>query len=623
MLRSPKQCGRERVAKTQPVIQQKSNGSVVALSLLLVALTVFVYARVRTHAFLTYDDYGYVVNNSHITKGLSWQTVGWSLTAGAEANWHPVTWISHALDCQFFGLNAGAHHLINVALHALNALVLFLLLKWVTGAVERSFVVAALFAWHPFNVQSVAWIAERKNLLSTLFFLLAVGAYVRYTQKLEAKRFALLIAVFLLALASKPMVVTFPFVLLLLDYWPLQRVQGWNSQPSRLGIPPQPVRRLLLEKLPLFALSFASCVVTVWAQESVGALQKVQDLPIATRIENGLFSYIVYGCKTFLPSGFAVFYPHRGPFLPIWKPVLASILLCAVSAFAWSQRNARPYLSTGWLWFLGTLVPVIGLVQVGDQAMADRYAYLPLVGIFIAVVWLGADLLGRYGAPMLARWTLASIVLGMLCGLTFRELRYWENDATLWSRALNVTGGDVQVERKFGNAMVLLGDPESALPHLIKAADANPEDIIIRKDLGVCLLAEGRTQDAIHEFESTIKLTNDLHPDSTDHDFWQFRSSAFIDLGIAFTLSKDYDRALTNFRNANIADAATVTDVTDRLQRAISSSPAESDFITLSLILSAKGKTTEAASVLQTAVAANPDYELTRGLMSYLDVSSR
>ena len=598
-----------------------STARTLTTGLLLVGFTLILYSPVRRHTFLTYDDYSYVVNNPHVSKGLTWQTVRWSLTSSEEANWHPVTWLSHALDCQLFGLNAGEHHIINVVLHAFNALLLFFLLQTATGAVGRSLVVAALFAWHPFNVQSVAWVAERKNVLSTLFFLLALGAYGWYAQNPKLKRFVLVIALFLLALASKPMAVTFPFVTLLLDYWPLQRVQGRNGEAPRFEAPAKPLRLLLLEKLPLFTLSAASSAITLWAQKTVIAASA--PLSFGVRFENALCSYAIYVWKAFWPSQFAVFYPHPGPSLPFWKPVLASLLLAAVSLFVWRGRRARPYLIVGWLWFLGTLVPVIGAVQVGDQAMADRYAYLSLIGIFLMTVWAAADFLDTHSVATGPRWALVSIILGGLAYRTYHELGYWQDNTTIWSHALEVTGNDPLVETKFGNALVLMGDPSGALPHLMKATTSNTDDIISRENLGVCFLAEGHTPRAIQEFETVVKLTDNRHPDERNREFWQFRSSALLNLGIAYTLSTDYSRALTSFRGANLADTATVNDITERLERATASTPAESDFLMLSLLLSAKGRKTEALSIIQTAITANPNYEATRGLLSYLDSSSR
>ena len=595
---------RAPVARARIASQPKADYSAVALGLFLVVGTFLLYSPVRQHAFITYDDYQYVVNNPHVVSGLSWQTVAWALTSTEQANWHPLTWLSHALDCQLFGLNAGDHHVVNVMIHTLNVLLLFLLLRQATGAAARSFVAAALFAWHPFNVQSVAWVAERKNLLCTLFFLLTLGAYGWYARRPQFRRLAVVTGVFALALASKPMAVTLPFVLLLVDYWPLQRVANWSEISPRLSIPQQPIRRLLLEKLPLLVLSVASCVATLLAQRATGTLHSLQELSLGVRLENSLNSYVVYLWKTFWPSGFAVFYPHPGPSLPFWKAALAVALLGFVSALVWRQRTHRSYLLVGWLWFLGTLVPVIGLVQVGDQAMADRYAYVPLIGIFVLVVWGIADFLDVRRVGAVPRCALICAVLGAVSFVAFQQLACWKNTQAIWSNALKVTGGDLQVEKKFGIGMFLLDDPEEALPHLVNAAKMSPEDPLVDADLGMCLLHGGRNQEAIHEFERAIKLV-DAEPNPGD---MEFRSAALLDLGIAYTVSRDYAKALASFREAKQADPTGLDDSMQRIQHSISAGASEIDFLTLSLLLRAKGQGEEASLLLRDVAKTKPQY---------------
>lgn len=591
---------------------------VIALGLLLVVGTFAIYAQVRTHVFITYDDFQYVANNPRVVAGLSWQTVRWALVSTEQANWHPLTWLSHALDCQLFGLNAGYHHMVSVGIHALNVLVLFLLLWKATGALGRSYVVAALFAWHPLNVQSVAWVAERKNLLSTLFFLVAMGAYGWYARRPQPRRLAVVAGVFVLALASKPMAVTFPLVLLLLDYWPLQRVKGWQEISSRLSIPQRSVRRLLLEKLPLFILSVASCFVTVWAQRAYGALQSLQEYSFGMRLQNSLYSYLIYLRKTFWPTGFSVFYPYPGS-LPFWKPALAALVLCAISAVVWRMRATGPYLLVGWLWFLGTLVPVIGIVQVGDQAMADRYAYLPLIGIFVVVVWGVADLLDARGTGAAPRWAFAVVALGVLSFDTFRQIGNWKDTRTVWANALAVTGGDLQVEKKFGNALVLLGDPEEAMPHLLNAARMEPEDGVVDANLGTCLLYRGRAQEAIQKFERAIKLTDG----DTSPEYLEFRSSALLDLGIAYTASGEYAKALTSFREAKQINSQSLDDATQRITGSLTGAPSEADFLTLSLLLRAQGQDAEASSILKQAAKTNTGYANVPRLLHDFETGSK
>lgn len=591
-----------------------------ALGLLLVAGTIALYSPVRAYEFITYDDYDYVLNNTNVNAGLKWQTVQWSLTTTELANWHPVTWLSHALDCQLFGLEPGYHHLTNVLIHAINVLLLFVLLQLATGAVGRSFVVAALFAWHPLNVQSVAWVAERKNLLCMLFFLLGLGAYGWYARKPQLRRFLMVVVIFVLALASKPMAVSFPLVVLLLDFWPLQRVKGWMNISPRLSIPQQSIGRLVLEKLPLFVLSVASSVVTLWAQRAGGALESLRELSLGVRLENSLYSYLLYICKTLWLSGYAVFYPHPGPALALWKPAVAVVFLCAVSVAVWRQRATRSYLIFGWLWYVVTMLPMIGVVQVGDQAMADRYGYLPLIGIFVIAIWGTADFFNSRRLGTVPRFGTVILALGAVALVSYLQLGYWKNTETVWSHALTVARGDPRVEMKLGHALVLLSQPGAALPHLVIARNFDPADALVRVDLGMCLLAQGRTQEAIPEFEAAVSI---IDPSSLVPGAREFRASAFIDLGIAYTIEKQYSKALTSFQNARQTDLSSVDDSMQKIGQALGSSPSEIDYLTFALMLRSKGENNQASSILQRAIQENPDYTDVRQLLKGGDTGPR
>src|SRR5580700_1852215 len=421
-----------------------------ALAVSLALATLAVYHSVGSHPFIDYDDHDYVTNNSHVKAGLTWDTFTWAWTSTQASNWHPVTWLSHAADCELHGLNPSGHHWTNLLLHTLNVALVFLLLERVTGARWRSLFAAALFALHPLNVESVAWIAERKNVLSTLFFLSALGAYGWYAAKPGVKRYLVVAAFFALGLAAKPMVITLPFVFLLMDFWPLQRVQGWGPATasraragkrkqatedeaiaSPLGLPSRPVSRLLLEKLPLFIFLFASAIITVIAQRS-SAIRSLSKIPMDERLENALYSYALYIWKAFWPTRLALFYPHPTDTLTGWQLGLAFLFLFSVTALVWNQRSVRPYLVTGWLWYLGTLVPVIGIVQVGDQAMADRYAYIPLIGIFVMVVWGIGDWADGRNVNVGLRWAASVAVLAALSFLTWRQIGYWRSDIDVW-----------------------------------------------------------------------------------------------------------------------------------------------------------------------------------------------
>ena len=605
----------QRAARAMPTKHETSRRRTWLLSAALALGTVFLYGSVATHDFINYDDKDYVTGNSQVTSGLSWSTIRWSLTATEQANWHPLTWLSHALDCQFFGLNAGYHHIINLVFHVLNTILLFLFLQEVTRSRLRSFVVAALFAWHPLNVQSVAWVAERKNLLSTLFLLLTFGAYVWYARKPHWNRLAAVFGAFALALAAKPMVVSAPFLLLLLDYWPLRRVAGWTDPVPELSIPPKAPWQLVLEKLPLFGLSAASCAITLWAQRAGGALRSLQTFSLATRVANALHSYAIYILKTFLPFGLAVYYPLTAKSISYWKSALALIFLIAIGVAAWRQRKIRPYFMVGWLWFLGTLVPVIGIVQVGDQAMADRYAYLPLIGLFVVIAWGAHDILLSQRATMATRCLIAICALGALSLLTLEQVGYWRNSETIWTRALEVTHGDIQVEKQLANALVVMGDGDKALPHLEHIAQVDPQDTTIHVNLGACYAAQGRSQEAAQEFEKVVQLTE--HKDLTSDDR-KFRTSALLNLGFAYTRTGDYPRALQNFTAADHFDPQMTNKIAEELQRSVSETPSEASYIKLALLLRAKGDVQQAVSVLQNAISNNPDYLNSRALSDLL-----
>lgn len=403
--------------------------------ILLAAVTIALYAPVVGHPFIVLDDREYVTTNPYILAGLSWNTVKWAFTATVAANWHPLTWLSHALDCQLFALDPAGHHLDSVLIHALNALLLFLLLAWVTKRVGPSLLVASLFAVHPINVESVAWIAERKNVLSMLFFLLAIGAYAWYARKPGWRRYLPVAALFGTGLMAKPMVITLPFVLLLLDYWPLERIPlgrlrgGWRIWDGIVAL-----SRMLPEKIPLLFLSAASAWITLRAQR--GAVRTLGDFPFATRIDNAVVSYTLYLWKMLWPARLA-FYPHSVVPFPEWQWILSAFFLIGVTAIVVAFREKR-YLPVGWFWFLGTLFPVIGLVQVGDAEMADRYAYLPLIGIFIMVAWGLADLAEAKRVRAVWRITPALCALMALCFVSSRQMSYWDSDYDLWSHALTV-----------------------------------------------------------------------------------------------------------------------------------------------------------------------------------------
>jgi tetratricopeptide (TPR) repeat protein len=484
--------------KAKPPVQSQKTPALAGLRLdLLIYLalllaTFAVYAQASHFDFVNYDDRDYTTGNVHVRQGLTAQGLAWALTSRDAANWFPVTWVSHMLDCQFFGLASGWHHLHNVLLHALAAILLCIFLERATGARWRSALVAFLFALHPLHVESVAWVAERKDVLSACFWFLTVWAYVRYAKRPSVGRYLAVALGLCLGLLAKPMVVTLPLVLLLLDYWPLARLgQRW--------------RRAVWEKLPLLVLSAVVAAITYLVQEHAGALKA---LPLENRLANATLSCATYILKTFWPSRLAVFYPYPRDFALL--PLLgAELLLAAVTAGVIVFRRRAPYLLTGWGWFLVTLVPVIGLVQVGGQARADRYMYIPMVGLLIMLVWGAAEILGKRQAKVLAVPLAASACLAC-AALTWIQVGYWRNSETLFRHALEVTSDNSVANHNLGN--YLMASPErlqEAIPYLEAAVRIDPDSAPAHTDLGSALARTGRLTEAIAQFKAAILLAPD------------------------------------------------------------------------------------------------------------------
>lgn len=506
---------------------------------LLIVVTLAAYEPVRKYEFVDYDDDRYVTANPRIQEGLSWKNAAWALTATEVANWHPLTWLSHMADCQLYGLNPAGHHLTNLLLHLANVLLLFHALRRMTGAVRRSWLVAALFAAHPLNIESVAWIAERKNVLSTLFWLLTMWAYMLYARRPGWRRYLLVVGLFVLGLMSKPMLVTLPCVLLLLDYWPLGRLRGRSEDPSdqqspderterpwraRLSSPHfrHTVFRLVLEKAPLFLLAAASSAITIKAQQMDGALD-AKHLPLGARLANALVSYVGYIYKMIWPEQLAVLYPHPGDSIPGWRVIAAATALVCVTALAIRASRKFPYLPVGWLWYLGTLVPVIGLIQVGQQAMADRYAYIPLIGLFIIIAWGVADLTRRlpFGSCRLAGTTTTTAAAALLIVLTMAtrwQLRHWQNSITLFERALEVTSDNEIAHNNLGAVLVRKGRLDEGLAHLREAVRLYPAYETARANIAITLTQkanieagdESRWQEAVELYRQALALNPDL-----------------------------------------------------------------------------------------------------------------
>lgn len=575
-----------------------------AICLLLAVATFALYSPAFGHPFIfNYDDDLYVNNNTHVKAGLTWETVRWALTSTEFTNWHPATWLSHALDCTLYGVNPYGHHVTNVIFHVLNVVLLFLLLVRATGAAGRSFLVAALFAVHPFNVESVAWIAERKNVLSTFFFLLTLGAYGWYALKPDVKRYVAVAALFVLALASKPMVVTLPCVLLLLDYWPLRRIERGGQWLPATPLPVAKARlsHLVLEKLPLLALSAADCAVTIFAQRSGGAMRLA--LPLGVRLENAIYAYAMYVWKAFWPVWLAVFYPHPGATLAVWKLGLAALFVLAITVLVWLRRARQPYLLIGWLWFLGTLVPVIGIIQVGEQAIADRYAYVPLIGIFVMAVWGAADLAERRQLSFRSCAKTAAIVLGIFSLFTVDQLRYWQSPVDLWAHAVNVTKDSTLAEENLGAALLATDRYAEALPHFQKAVKLRPSDPGPHLNLAGDLALSDRPREAVQEYETAIPLTSDP----------EMRLSAYATLGKLYSQLGNYAKARASYQealridpqHASAREGLAKVELSDAI-RNVAESPSAAGYLRLGQAFQQQGRIPEAQAAYKQAFRLNP-----------------
>jgi tetratricopeptide (TPR) repeat protein len=505
----------------------------VPCALLLAAAVLACYSSVTHNGFVDLDDPAYITENPPVQAGLTWQTVKWAFTSTYEANWHPLTWMSHALDWQIFGANPAGPHWENALLHALNAVLLFLLLQYATGFRWRSLMVAALFALHPINVESVAWAAERKNVLSMLFFLLALYAYIWYTRQPAVGRYAAVAGFFTLSLMAKPQAVTFPFLLLLLDYWPLARFGDAADVPARRGKPSKSRFGFLVwEKVPLFALSAVSSIVTMIAQSAGGAVKDLSIFSLGLRMETALIAYARYLGKAFWPAKLAALYPHATKLYPVWQVAGAALLLLAITA-ACVRAREKKYLAVGWFWFLGSLVPMIGLVQVGAQAMADRYAYLSFIGLFVMVVWLVAD--AATALRFSSRWLAvpAGACLLVLAVLTYHQVSYWHDIESFWNRTLEITGDNYTAQDSLAAFLHNHGRDEEAVVHLRAVLAVRPDDLRANLYMGHYEATHGNLQAAVDRM-----LVPALHANKP-----KFRAQANGDLGFVYFKMGDLPNA--------------------------------------------------------------------------------
>ena len=529
----------DRGIPDRPTIDRRT----LVFSLLLFAAVLASYSSIIHNQFLDYDDNEYITNNAHVKAGLTWANVQWAFSTSEEANWHPLTWLSHELDSELFGLNPVGHHVVNVLLHAVNAVLLFLLLQSATGFRWRSLMVAALFALHPINVESVAWAAERKNVLSMLFFLLALYAYGRYARRPGLGRYIAVAGFFVLSLLAKPQAITFPFLLLLWDYWPLDRI-GARDMPTQAGNAPRlPIARLLLEKLPLLFLSAASAVITMEAQKAGGAVKDLARFSLPLRLETTVISYARYLGKTFWPTKLVLPYPHPLKLYPSWQVYAAVVLLLLITAIVLCARDKR-YLAVGWFWFLGSLVPMIGLVQVGEQAMADRYAYIPFLGLFLMTVWLIADWAADWNKSrqVPARWLAIPAVcclLALAC-LTYRQVGYLHDTEALWRRALALTQDNYIAQGALAGVLHKQGKTEEAIEHIRAALAIRPDDWPANLILAAYEQSQGDTAAATARYQMVALRAS--KPSQ--------RAAAYNDLGTAYRQTGDLLRAKEAFEQS-------------------------------------------------------------------------
>jgi len=507
----------------------------ILICLILVIAILSVYWQVRNYSFVNYDDRQYVTQNHYVQAGFTIESIKWSFTAIHASNWHPLTWLSHMLDCQIYGMNPGQHHMTNVLFHILNTLLLFLVFKRMTGKLWQSGFVAALFALHPLHVESVAWVAERKDLLSTFFWMLTLWSYTRYVERSEFNQYLLVVLFFILGLMAKPMLVTLPFVLLLLDYWPLKRFDLGsrdenNSQQRRFNL------GLIYEKVPLFFLSALSSIVTYIAQESSGAVNSLAVIPFHIRIANATVSYASYIGKMIWPHHLAVFYPYPESILS-WKIAGAGLLLGVISVAVCRMVRTKPYFAVGWLWYIGTLVPVIGIVQVGVQRMADRYTYVPLIGLFIIIAWGVPDILVRWRHKRIMVTVSTTVVLSAFMICTWFQVKNWQNSITLFEHALNMTTDNSVAHINMGVALSGQGKMDEAVRHYYEALRIKPNLTAPHLNLGVALKEGGKLSEAINHFTKVLGVKSDC-------------AEAHYELGDTLNRKGDFASAIEHYLEA-------------------------------------------------------------------------
>jgi len=585
----------------------------------LALVAVLPYFGVWQFDYVTFDDPRYVYENHDVLAGLTIESVRWAFTTGHASNWHPLTWISHLLDVSWFGANAGPHHAVNVAFHAANTLLLFLFLLRATGHTGRAAWVAALFAAHPLHVESVAWISERKDLLSTFFLFLALNAYRRYVDNPSWHRYLYVAVAMALGLMSKPMLVTLPFLLLLLDIWPLNRLPTDPFDPKRAG-------RLLLEKLPLLALAATSSVITVLVQRAGGAVASLETAPMGLRVANALVSYVEYLYRMLFPANLAVLYPYPNS-IAWWQWTLAILLLVAASIATVRLLKSRPFLAVGWFWYLGMLVPVIGLVQVGTQALADRYTYVPLVGIFIMLSWGGYDLLGRSRSGALSLRATAVLLVMASMTATAIQSRYWRDGETLWKRALDVTYENYRAESAYGALLSEAGKYPEALQHFQAAIRIEPSFDEAYNRAGQALAEMGKNEQALEHYDRALSIRPDnveaLNNRGNAQAALNRPAEALENYHAALRLKPGYAKALNGLGSA-LDDLGRYQEAIEQYRQAIESDPEDpAAYNNLGISLYRLGLNDEAIEAARRALTLEPGHSTYRYHLAVFLIGAR
>ena len=502
------------------------------ISLLLTLAAVAVFWRLPSYDFITIDDNVYVTNNSYVKAGLTAKSIGWAFTTVKAEFWHPLTWLSLMVDTHIFGGSPGGYHLTNLLLHIINTLLLFFFLRETTGKLWQSAFAAALFALHPLHVESVAWIAQRKDILSTLFWLLTLWCYARFVEQPSRFRYGWVLVFFILGLMSKPMLITLPFTLLLLDYWPFCRFQYKRSLPSFM----RAVWPYIREKLPLFGIAAAATISTYMAQRYGGGLNSLNPYPLSDRIANALISYGNYIWKMIWPQNLAFFYPFPSS-LPKWQMVAAAFTLGLVTALALKSIKDRAYIIVGWLWYLGTLVPVIGLVKIGDFALADRYTYVPLIGLFIILAWGLPDIFKKWRYKTVAFGLSSTLVIGAFAAVTWNQTRYWSNSVTLYTHALRVTQNNFLAHYALGDILAGKGKMNEAISHFANAVKSRPDKATLQNTLGRALASQGKFDEAFPHLTAALQIKPDF-------------AEAHYNIAIALVEKQRYAEAINHFSEA-------------------------------------------------------------------------